>query len=325
MVEAMGYRIRRLFIGVFVVGSALAGLGGALWGMYQESVTVHIGAQMMVLIFIVIIIGGLGSVGGCFVGALLVGLVANYVGYLSPKVALGSNILLMVHDPAVAPAGPVSGGQGVIRTLLSGDLPRSRMLAVAAGRDFRRASRWRRSCFPAPARSTSRRRSACSSCWSRATTCCSATPASCRSRTPCSSASAATAIAIAIARLEPTWTAIARRHRRRDRALAGPVVPHRPVLAAREGDLLRHDHARGGVVLRDPRLAALRLHRRRRRHHFKRPGAAAHARHRRTTWCSAPRWRCSSRCCAWSTRPSAACCSRSARTSSAPRRSATAP
>jgi branched-chain amino acid transport system permease protein len=96
MVEAMGYRIRRVFIGVFVAGSALAGLGGALWGMYQESVTVAIGAHMMVLIFIVIIIGGLGSVGGCFVGALLVGLVANYVGYLSPKIALGSNILLMV-------------------------------------------------------------------------------------------------------------------------------------------------------------------------------------------------------------------------------------
>jgi branched-chain amino acid transport system permease protein len=96
MVEAMGYRIRRLFVAVFVAGSALAGLGGALWGMYQENITVHIGAQMMVLIFIVVIIGGLGSVTGCFVGALLVGLVANYVGFLSPKIALGSNILLMV-------------------------------------------------------------------------------------------------------------------------------------------------------------------------------------------------------------------------------------
>ena len=96
MVEAMGYRIRRLFVAVFIAGSALAGLGGALWGFYQESITVYIGAQMMVLIFIVLIIGGLGSVGGCFIGALLVGLLANYVGYLSPKVALGSNILLMV-------------------------------------------------------------------------------------------------------------------------------------------------------------------------------------------------------------------------------------
>ena len=110
MVEAMGYRIRRLFVGVFVAGSALAGLGGALWGMYQESVTVHIGANMMVLIFIVIIIGGLGSVGGCFTGALLVGLVANYVGYLSPKIALGSNILLMVMILLWRPQGlyPVS-------------------------------------------------------------------------------------------------------------------------------------------------------------------------------------------------------------------------
>jgi branched-chain amino acid transport system permease protein len=110
MVEAMGYRIRRLFVGVFVAGSALAGLGGALWGMYQESVTVHIGANMMVLIFIVIIIGGLGSIGGCFTGALLVGLVANYVGYLLPKVALGSNILLMVLVLLWRPQGlyPVS-------------------------------------------------------------------------------------------------------------------------------------------------------------------------------------------------------------------------
>ena len=110
MVEAMGYRIRRLFVAVFVAGSALAGMGGALWGMYQESVTVHIGASMMVLIFIVIIIGGLGSVGGCFVGALLVGLVANYVGYLSPKIALGSNILLMVAILLWRPQGlyPVS-------------------------------------------------------------------------------------------------------------------------------------------------------------------------------------------------------------------------
>jgi branched-chain amino acid transport system permease protein len=110
MVEAMGYRIRRLFVAVFVAGSALAGLGGALWGMYQESITVAIGANMMVLIFIVIIIGGLGSVGGCFVGALLVGLVANYVGYLSPKIALGSNILLMVLVLLWRPQGlyPVS-------------------------------------------------------------------------------------------------------------------------------------------------------------------------------------------------------------------------
>jgi len=96
MVESLGYRIRRMFIGVFAAGSALAGLGGVMWALYQETVTSAMGMQVMILIFIVIIIGGLGSVGGCFIGSLLVGLVANYAGFLAPKVALGSNILLMV-------------------------------------------------------------------------------------------------------------------------------------------------------------------------------------------------------------------------------------
>ncbi|HEY6512165.1 MAG TPA: branched-chain amino acid ABC transporter permease, partial [Burkholderiaceae bacterium] len=96
MVESLGYRIRRLFVGVFVAGSALAGLGGVLWGLYQQSVVPQIGAQVNVLLFIVIIIGGLGSTLGCFVGALLVGLMANYTGFLAPKVALFSNIGLMV-------------------------------------------------------------------------------------------------------------------------------------------------------------------------------------------------------------------------------------
>jgi branched-chain amino acid transport system permease protein len=96
MVEALGYRIRRLFVGVFVAGSALAGLGGVLWAFYKETLTAGMGLEVQVLIFIVVIIGGLGSVGGCFIGALLVALLANYTGFLAPKLALGSNILLMV-------------------------------------------------------------------------------------------------------------------------------------------------------------------------------------------------------------------------------------
>jgi branched-chain amino acid transport system permease protein len=96
MVEALGYRIRRLFVGVFIAGSALAGLGGVLWAFYRQTLTAGMGMEVNVLIFIVIIIGGLGSVGGCFVGSLLVALVANYTGFLAPKLALGSSILLMV-------------------------------------------------------------------------------------------------------------------------------------------------------------------------------------------------------------------------------------
>jgi branched-chain amino acid transport system permease protein len=108
MVESLGYRIKRLFVGVFVAGSALAGLGGVMWGLYQQNVIPQMGAHVNVLIFIVIIIGGLGSTGGCFLGALLVGLLANYTGFLAPKVALFSNILLMVAILLWRPQGVYS-------------------------------------------------------------------------------------------------------------------------------------------------------------------------------------------------------------------------
>lgn len=96
MVESLGYRIRRLFLGIFVVGSALAGLGGVMWGLYQQNVIPQMGAQVNVLIFIVIIIGGLGSTTGALVGALLVGLMDNYTTFLVPKAALFSSIALLV-------------------------------------------------------------------------------------------------------------------------------------------------------------------------------------------------------------------------------------
>ena len=96
MVEALGYRIRRVFIGVFALGSAFAGLGGLMWGLYQETIDVSLGSETLILAFIVVIIGGLGSVEGCFLGALLVGLVASYTAYLAPKLALVSNIALML-------------------------------------------------------------------------------------------------------------------------------------------------------------------------------------------------------------------------------------
>jgi branched-chain amino acid transport system permease protein len=111
MVEALGYRIDRLFVGVFMAGAALAGLGGVLWALYRGQVHASMGGELLVLVFIVIIIGGLGSVGGCFTGAILVALIANYAGFLAPKLALVSNILLMVAVLLWRPRGlyPVGG------------------------------------------------------------------------------------------------------------------------------------------------------------------------------------------------------------------------
>jgi len=112
MVESLGYRIRRLFVGVFAAGSALAGLGGVMWGLYKETLSAAMGGEIMIMIFIVIIIGGLGSVGGCFIGALLMALVANYAGFLAPKIALVSNIILMIAILLWRPAGLYSKMRG---------------------------------------------------------------------------------------------------------------------------------------------------------------------------------------------------------------------
>src|SRR5204863_3025539 len=71
MVEALGYRITRLFVGVFMAGSALAGLGGVMWALYREQVNASMGSELLVLVCIVVIIGGLRSVTGCFVGGVL--------------------------------------------------------------------------------------------------------------------------------------------------------------------------------------------------------------------------------------------------------------
>jgi branched-chain amino acid transport system permease protein len=111
MVEALGYRVDRLFVAVFMGGSALAGLGGAMMALYRGQAHATIGGEFLVLCFIVIIIGGLGSVGGSFVASILVALIANYAGFLAPKLALVSNILAMVAVLLWRPRGlyPVSG------------------------------------------------------------------------------------------------------------------------------------------------------------------------------------------------------------------------
>lgn len=96
MVEALGYRIRRIFVAVFVGASALAGLGGAMWGFYREQFAVSIGNDVAVQMFIIVIIGGLGSVAGCFAGALLISLCATYLGFLAPDLALVSDIVVMM-------------------------------------------------------------------------------------------------------------------------------------------------------------------------------------------------------------------------------------
>jgi len=74
MAIAMGVDIKRLFTMVFAAGAALAALAGALLGPIL-AVQVGMGENILILAFVVIVIGGIGSIRGAFVGALLVGLV----------------------------------------------------------------------------------------------------------------------------------------------------------------------------------------------------------------------------------------------------------
>ena len=76
-VGAMGVDIDRLFTIVFGIGAMLAGLAGALAGP-MLAIEVGMGEQILILTFVVIIIGGIGSVRGALVGAILVGLVDTY-------------------------------------------------------------------------------------------------------------------------------------------------------------------------------------------------------------------------------------------------------
>lgn len=74
MAELMGVHVGRIFNGVFLLGAALAALAGALMGPIV-AVQVGMGEQILIPALVVLVIGGIGSVRGAFVAALLVGLV----------------------------------------------------------------------------------------------------------------------------------------------------------------------------------------------------------------------------------------------------------
>lgn len=102
MVEAMGINIRRVFLATFMLGAALAGLGGTVGGAF---LTLYPTADSEILVFslAVVIIGGRGSLVGAAVGALLVGLL-NTVGQVAfPELAyfviFGPMALILAFRP----------------------------------------------------------------------------------------------------------------------------------------------------------------------------------------------------------------------------------
>jgi len=84
MIAALGVDISTLYTVVFALGAALAGLAGALVGALQ-SVQVGMGEPVLILAFVVIVIGGIGSIKGALFGAILVGIVDTMGRFLLPK------------------------------------------------------------------------------------------------------------------------------------------------------------------------------------------------------------------------------------------------
>ena len=111
MIQVMGHDIHRYFTGVFAAGSALAALGGLMWAVFRQSVSPAMGGEQLIFAFVVVIIGGLGSVTGSLLGALLVGLSYNYVAFLVPKAAIGVTMALMVVILLVRPSGLLGSGK----------------------------------------------------------------------------------------------------------------------------------------------------------------------------------------------------------------------
>ena len=111
MVQAMGHNIFLLFTGVFAVGTGLAAIGGLAMAIFSLQVYPDMGDAYLIFAFIVVIIGGLGSITGSLVGALIVGLSYNYVAYLLPPVAVGVNIMIMVIILLIKPKGLFAAGK----------------------------------------------------------------------------------------------------------------------------------------------------------------------------------------------------------------------
>ncbi len=102
MVGALGVDIARLYTVVFAIGAMLAGLAGALAGP-MLAVQVGMGENILILTFVVIIVGGIGSVRGALVGALLVGMVDTF----------GRAFLPMALRAAMDPAAADSVGASI--------------------------------------------------------------------------------------------------------------------------------------------------------------------------------------------------------------------
>ncbi len=104
MANALGINVPKVYTGVFMLGCWLGGLAGTL--MPPMSV-VALGSDMAVIIecFIIVVIGGLGSLPGAFIGAIILGLLTAFGIYIIPKLAVAFAFMLMIVILIIRPWG----------------------------------------------------------------------------------------------------------------------------------------------------------------------------------------------------------------------------
>lgn len=104
MASALGVNVNRVYIQAFTLGCFMAGLGGAII-VPSQSAVLGMGVDALVLAFIVVVIGGLGSLEGALVGALVVGVVRETGITLFPEIELAVLYLIAAIVLLVRPAG----------------------------------------------------------------------------------------------------------------------------------------------------------------------------------------------------------------------------
>jgi branched-chain amino acid transport system permease protein len=112
MVTALGIDVRKAFTLVFAIGGLAAALAGVLSGMYFGTVDPQRGTSLLIYAFIVVVIGGLGSIWGTAIGAVLVALVQQYANYYASAgigdlcVVLLLAVVLLARPGGLAKAVP---------------------------------------------------------------------------------------------------------------------------------------------------------------------------------------------------------------------------
>ena len=105
MVRALGIDVDRAFTLVFALGGALAGLGGAFGAAYFGSIDPHFGAVNLIFAFIVVVIGGLGSVSGSALAAVIIGLAQQFGNYYTTWLGDFVIVLLLAAVLLLRPRG----------------------------------------------------------------------------------------------------------------------------------------------------------------------------------------------------------------------------